>query len=78
MDLIADHVAARLERPGAGLLLDLDGTLLDSEPVHRGAFRDYFAGRGWQVEDQMSRGVDFLHLFGCLRKLYKGITLCFL
>lgn len=55
MDLIADHVAARLERPGAGLLLDLDGTLLDSEPVHRGAFRDYFAGRGWHVEDQMIR-----------------------
>ena len=41
----------RLARPGAGLLLDLDGTLVDSEPVHQAAFREYFARRGWQVED---------------------------
>lgn len=34
-----------------GLLLDLDGTLLDSEPLHRAAFRDYFAARGWCVEE---------------------------
>jgi sugar-phosphatase len=39
--------------PGAGLLLDLDGTLIDSEPVHRSAYREYFAGRGWQVDDQV-------------------------
>jgi sugar-phosphatase len=43
----------RLSRPGAGLLLDLDGTLVDSEPVHRGAYREYFAGRGWQVGEQV-------------------------
>ena len=45
----------RLARPGAGLLLDLDGTLVDSEPVHQAAFRDYFTGRGWQVEDAVIR-----------------------
>lgn len=46
---------ARLGRPGAGLLLDLDGTLVDSEPVHQDAFRGYFAERGWQVEDHVIR-----------------------
>lgn len=45
----------RLAKPGAGLLLDLDGTLVDSEPVHQAAFRDYFTGRGWQVEDAVIR-----------------------
>jgi len=45
--------AALFARPGAGLLLDLDGTLVDSEPVHRGAYREYFAGRGWQVADEV-------------------------
>ena len=46
--------AARLLAcPGAGLLLDLDGTLIDSEPVHRRAYGEYFAGRGWQVDDQV-------------------------
>jgi sugar-phosphatase len=44
---------AVLARPGAGLLLDLDGTLLDSEPVHRAAYRRYFAGRGWHVEEEV-------------------------
>jgi sugar-phosphatase len=44
---------ARLALPGAGLLLDLDGTLVDSEPVHQGAYREYFAGRGWHVEEQV-------------------------
>jgi sugar-phosphatase len=44
---------ALLALPGAGLLLDLDGTLLDSELVHQGAYRQYFAGRGWHVEDQV-------------------------
>ncbi len=42
-----------LSSPGAGLLLDLDGTLLDSESVHRGAYHQYFAGRGWHVDDQV-------------------------
>jgi mannitol-1-/sugar-/sorbitol-6-phosphatase len=46
-------VASRLARPGAGLLLDLDGTLVDSEPGHRAAYRAYFASRGWQVPDDV-------------------------
>lgn len=44
-------LARLLARAGAGLLLDLDGTLVDSEHVHRQAYRDYFAGRGWDVAD---------------------------
>lgn len=48
-------VATLLARQGAGLLLDLDGTLVDSEPVHRAAFREYFAGRGWHVDDLVIR-----------------------
>lgn len=43
----------RLAKQGAGLLLDLDGTLVDSESVHRDAYRRYFAERGWQVQDQV-------------------------
>ncbi len=53
MVLTDDDAAARLARPGAGLLLDLDGTLVDSEPVHQEAFRLYFADRGWQVPDDV-------------------------
>lgn len=37
-------------RPRA-LLLDLDGTLVDTEPVHRAAYRRFFEGRGWQTPD---------------------------
>jgi len=37
-------------RPDA-LLLDLDGTLVDSEPVHREAYRAFLADRGWAVAD---------------------------
>jgi sugar-phosphatase len=37
-------------RPAA-LLLDLDGTLVDSEPVHRAAYRAFFEARGWEVPD---------------------------
>ncbi|HEX6576767.1 MAG TPA: HAD family phosphatase [Jiangellaceae bacterium] len=33
-----------------GLLVDLDGTLLDSEPVHRAAYESFFAARGWSVD----------------------------
>jgi mannitol-1-/sugar-/sorbitol-6-phosphatase len=51
--LIVDRAAVLLAGPGAGLLLDLDGTLVDSESVHRAAFREYFSGRGWRVEDQV-------------------------
>lgn len=32
-----------------GVLLDLDGTLLDSEPLHRAAFKTLFDNRGWEV-----------------------------
>jgi sugar-phosphatase len=53
--LTADDAAARLGRPGAGLLLDLDGTLVDSEPVHQEAFRLYFADRSWHVPDDVVR-----------------------
>ncbi len=31
------------------MLLDLDGTLLDSEPLHRAAFRTLFDNRGWDL-----------------------------
>ena len=50
-----DAAVRRLARPGAGLLLDLDGTLVDSEPVHREAFRTYFAERDWDVPDDVVR-----------------------
>ena len=39
-------------RPAA-LLLDLDGTLVDSEPVHRAAYGAFFADRGWAVTDDL-------------------------
>jgi len=48
-------IAARLSRPGGGLLLDLDGTLVQSEAVHQRALRDYFVARGWQVADDVVR-----------------------
>jgi len=32
----------------AALLLDLDGTLVDSEPLNRAAYRAFFAARGWE------------------------------
>ena len=35
----------------AALLLDLDGTLVDSEPLHRAAYRAFFEARGWDVPD---------------------------
>ena len=37
-------------RPVA-LLLDLDGTLVDSEPLQREGYRRYFAARGWPLPD---------------------------
>ena len=37
-------------RPAA-LLLDLDGTLVDSEPIHRAGYRAFFEHRGWDVPD---------------------------
>lgn len=37
-------------RPDA-LLLDLDGTLVDSEAIHRRGYAAFFAHRGWHVPD---------------------------
>ncbi|MCK6210597.1 HAD family phosphatase [Georgenia sp. EYE_87] len=56
-DGLRGRVDAMLRAPGSGLLLDLDGTLVDSEPTHRAAFATYFARRGWDVP------ADMLHLF---------------
>lgn len=46
----------RRELPDLGevhaALFDLDGTLVDSEPVHRAAWRSFFDSRGWQVSEQ--------------------------
>ena len=33
------------------LLLDLDGTLVDTEPLNRAAYRAFFAARGWAEPD---------------------------
>ncbi len=33
-------------------LFDLDGTLVDSEPVHRAAWRAFFDARGWEVSEE--------------------------
>lgn len=35
----------------AALLLDLDGTLVDTEPMNRAAYRSFFQSRGWEVPD---------------------------
>lgn len=35
----------------AALLLDLDGTLVDSEPLQREGYRRFFASRGWDAPD---------------------------
>ncbi len=44
-----------LDRPEIGrpaaLLLDLDGTLVDSEPLHRRGYRAFLDSRGWDVPD---------------------------
>lgn len=37
----------------SALLLDLDGTLVDSEPIHRAAYRAYFDARGWEYDEQV-------------------------
>jgi sugar-phosphatase len=39
-----------MTRPSA-LLLDLDGTLVDSEPLHRASYVAWFAHRGWEMPD---------------------------
>ncbi len=35
----------------SALLLDLDGTLVNSEPLHREGYRLFFAAKGWDVPD---------------------------
>lgn len=40
----------------AALLLDLDGTLVDSEGFHRQVFRNWFAARGWPLTDDVLSG----------------------
>ncbi|HEY3339281.1 MAG TPA: HAD family phosphatase [Propionicimonas sp.] len=40
----------------AALLLDLDGTLVDSEGFHRQVFRNWFASRGWTATDEVLAG----------------------
>jgi sugar-phosphatase len=40
-----------MARHPAALLLDLDGTLVDSEPIHRQTYRSWFAHRGWVLEE---------------------------
>jgi mannitol-1-/sugar-/sorbitol-6-phosphatase len=35
----------------SALLLDLDGTLVNSEPLHQEGYRLFFAARGWEVPD---------------------------
>jgi mannitol-1-/sugar-/sorbitol-6-phosphatase len=37
----------------SALLLDLDGTLIDSEPMHRAAYRAYFDVRGWPYDEAL-------------------------
>ncbi|WP_409484589.1 HAD family hydrolase [Arsenicicoccus dermatophilus] len=38
--------------PADALLLDLDGTLVDSEPIHREGYRRAFTRRGWPCTDE--------------------------
>jgi HAD superfamily hydrolase (TIGR01509 family) len=44
--LLADRRAA---------LIDLDGTLVDSEPANQAAYRSYFMSRGWEVGPDVYR-----------------------
>lgn len=37
--------------PVSAFLLDLDGTLVDSEPLHRASYVAWFAHRGWELPD---------------------------
>lgn len=55
MELSDDLVGTRLTAPGAGLLVDLDGTLVLTEAANQQAYRQYFASRGWQVPDETVR-----------------------
>ncbi len=45
-----------MPEPVQALLLDLDGTLVDSERFHRQVYRSWFAARGWAVEEAVLAG----------------------
>ncbi len=45
-----------MAEPAAALLLDLDGTLVDSEGFHRQVFRNWFDARGWPVSEGVLAG----------------------
>ncbi|MCC6497769.1 MAG: HAD family phosphatase [Propionibacteriaceae bacterium] len=45
-----------MAEPAAALLLDLDGTLVDSEGFHRQVFRNWFGSRGWPVDEELLAG----------------------
>jgi sugar-phosphatase len=38
----------------SALLLDLDGTLVDSEPIHREGFAAWYRARGWEYTDDVA------------------------
>ncbi|WP_377638885.1 HAD family hydrolase [Oryzobacter terrae] len=38
----------------SALLLDLDGTLVDSEPIHREGFAAWYRSRGWEYTDEVA------------------------
>ncbi len=38
----------------SALLLDLDGTLVDSEPIHRAGFEAWYRSRGWEYTDEVA------------------------
>lgn len=65
-----------LATPGASLLLDLDGTLIDSEPASRAAYRHFFASRGWSVSDDDAAafvGRRAADVFGTLDGPWRGL-----
>ena len=37
------------------VLVDLDGTLIDSEPGHQAAYQQFFTARGWDVDTETRR-----------------------
>ncbi|MBF9029642.1 HAD-IA family hydrolase [Rhodobacterales bacterium HKCCE3408] len=46
-------------RPGPALLFDLDGTMLDSDPIHRAVFAEMLAPHGFEVTEAFYR--DRIH-----------------
>lgn len=48
-------MGALIGRKWHAVLLDLDGTLIDSEPTHKVTFDVFFAARGWTIDDDTKR-----------------------